>query len=75
MENIRIGGESKMSESIHMFVVFCITIITIIGIVSAIMCFSRDPVKFSIKAKTKLPDQTETEFDIDLLKQAKKENR
>lgn len=58
-----------------MCVVFSITIIAIIGIVSAIMSFSKDPISFNIKAKTKLPDQTETEFDVNLLKRSKKENR
>lgn len=64
-----------MSESIQMFVVFSITIIAIIGIVSAITYFSKDPISFNIKSKIKLPDQSETEFDVNLFKTNKKGNR
>lgn len=56
-----------------MFMMFCLTIIAIIGITSAVVCFSKDKVSFNIKARTKLPNQSETEFGIQVQKDDKKQ--
>jgi len=67
-----LGGEIKMPESIQMFMLFCITLIAVLGITSAVVCYSKDRVSFNIKARTKLPNQSETEFGIEVHKDAEK---
>ena len=66
------GGEIKMPESIQMFMLFCITLIAVLGITSAVVCYSKDRVSFNIKARTKLPNQSETEFGIEVHKDEEK---
>lgn len=61
-----------MSESIQMFMLFCITLIAVLGITSAVVCYSKDRVSFNIKARTKLPNQSETEFGIEVHKDEEK---
>jgi len=41
-------------------------------VTSAVVCFSKDKVNFNIKARTKLPDQTVTEFGIEVDKDPEK---
>ena len=61
-----------MSESNQMFMLFCITLIAVLGIISAVICYSKDRVSFNIKARTKLPNQSETEFGIEVHKDEEK---
>ncbi|MBU3091266.1 hypothetical protein K2F40_14600 [Clostridium sp. CM028] len=61
-----------MSEITQMFKLFCITSIAVLGITSAVVFFSKDRISFNIKARTKLPDQSETEFGIEVHKDDKK---
>ncbi|GCD11415.1 hypothetical protein LGL55_04395 [Clostridium tagluense] len=61
-----------MSDSIQMFMLFCITLIAVLCVTSAVICFSKDKVNFNIKARTKLPDQSETEFGIEVAKDPEK---
>lgn len=58
-----------------MLVVFCIAIMTIVGIVSVTVYFSKDPVHFSIKLYSKLLPKSESGFSIVVTKKAKKENK
>ena len=55
-----------------MFMLFCITLIAVLGIISAVVCYSKDRVSFNIKARTKLPNQSETEFGIEVHKDEEK---
>ncbi len=61
-----------MSESIQMIMLFCITTIAVLGIISAVVYFSRDNISFNIKAHAKFPNHSETEFGIEVHKDEKK---
>ena len=63
-----------MMESIQVFMMFCMTIIATIGIVSAVIYYSKDTVNFNIKAAAKLFSKSEAEFSMNVHKE-KKENR
>lgn len=62
-------------ESIQMLMMFSITIIATIGIVSAVVYFSKDSVNFNIKFYSKFFSKSESRFSINVSKKAKKENR
>ena len=61
-----------MMESIQMLMMFSITIIVTIGIVSAVVYFSKDSVNFNIKFCSKLFSKSESLFSINVSKKAKK---
>lgn len=61
-----------MLESIQLFMMFCMTIIAVVGIVSAVIYYSRDTVSFNIKAHTKLFSKSETEFSMNVRKEKRK---
>lgn len=62
-------------ESIQIFMIFCMTIMATVGIVSAVVYFSKDSVHFNIKLYSKLFSKSESGFRIDVNKNIKKENR
>ena len=57
-----------MSGIIQTFMLFCITLIAVLGITSAVVGFSKSKISFNLKARTKLFNQSETEFDIEVNK-------
>lgn len=64
-----------MTESNQTVMMFCLTIIAVIGIISAVVCYSKDQISFKLKAKTKLSSQPEAELGLELEKDDKIENR
>lgn len=64
-----------MTENNQAVMMFCLTIIAIIGIISAVICYSKNGLNFRMKAKTKLTSQPELELGLDLESQYKEKNR
>lgn len=54
---------------------FCLTIIAIIGIISAVIFFSKGQISFNLKAHTTLPDKSEADIGFEVDKEDIKEDR
>jgi uncharacterized metal-binding protein len=65
----------RTTESGQIVVIFCVSIIAIIGIVSVVVCYSKDQINFKLNARHRQPDESETELGIELSKKDEKESR
>ncbi|QGU96237.1 hypothetical protein GOM49_15060 [Clostridium bovifaecis] len=61
-----------MSEKSQIIMMFCLTIISVIGIISAVICYSKGPVKFRLKAKSNSLTHNDGEFGIEVIKESEK---
>lgn len=53
-----------MTECTQMFMMFCITFIAIVGIISVLICYSKYPFSFMIKAHKKNSAKKDADLKI-----------